>query len=192
MRKFVTSPGNKSYEAPFNPSKNLFPAAWSSSKVTRKRSAAWFWVLQGSWEALILGRALPSAIVNSPPSSASPTNKRGISPKARNGRLFVPTVAKGSGSEATVGFIVGLHGPELGPPGGVSPCQPGCVTPVPGSVRTTVPSTALIYARGDRLLLLKSIYDEPEPQDSTQLAVLVHFEEYLPQEMDKHLPFALK
>jgi hypothetical protein len=45
---------------------------------------------------------------------------------------------------------------------------------------------------GDRLLMLKSTYDDPEPHDSTHLAVLVHFDEYLRQEMAKHRTSAPK
>jgi hypothetical protein len=38
--------------------------------------------------------------------------------------------------------------------------------------------------------MLRSIYDDPEPQDTTHLTVLVHFDEFLRQEMAKHRPFA--
>jgi hypothetical protein len=48
------------------------------------------------------------------------------------------------------------------------------------------------WTNGDRLLMLKSTYDDPEPHDSTHLAVLVHFDEYLRQEMAKHRTSAPK
>jgi hypothetical protein len=32
---------------------------------------------------------------------------------------------------------------------------------------------------GDRLIMLKSVFDEPEPQYATQLKVIVHFDELI-------------
>src|SRR5262245_43333777 len=64
--------------------------------------------------------------------------KAPVSPKIMTGGR-----SSGSGSTEGVARGGGAHDPE-GQPGGVRPCQPGCVIPVPGSVRTDLPSAATV------------------------------------------------